>query len=298
MTRKNPRHDKKIGLVMAGLLAMTLQGLAQATPSLPNTDAAYMPTLTFDVASIRQSPAADSYYVSGNFSPGSSTLIVTNLRIEDLLSIAYASPGEYFRMSGVPESLRGMRFNIQAKADDSGNEKLAKLNPKQEMLEQHHMLQILLAERFKLKTHWETREGDVYNLVLKNPSKLHESKGEQPNAEEVKLFGSKPVPVLYQRGDSISGFDYIAHGCSIKIVAAGLAGQVGRPVVDKTGLSGSYDFVLHYYGTTASNRDDNEINLPPPLETAIQEQLGIKLEPAKGPVPILIIDHVEKPSEN
>ena len=69
-------------------------------------------------------------------------------------------------------------------------------------------------------------------------------------------------------------------------------------MVDKTGLTGKYDFDLKTYQTRSSERKDSETNPWPPLEDAIQDQLGLKLVSAKGPVPVLVIDHVEKPGEN
>ncbi len=300
MAKRKEGTIQKPWLVAAGCLATAvLQAAAQsgAPPAASSPSPAYVPTLTFDVASIRQSETAYSYSVSGYFSPHSSTLRVTNFNIENLLHLAYGSD-RYYQISGVPDSFRRVMFNIQAKADDSADERLAKLNNKQQTLEQQHMVQALLADRFHLKTHWETQEGDVYNLVTKNRARLHESKGEPPSPDEAKNFGGHPIPPLYQRGDSRNGFDFVAHECPIETLVHVLAGQFGRPVADKTGLTGKYDFVLRYYGTRDSDREDNEANPLPPLETAIQDQLGLKLEPAKGPVAVLVIDHLEKPSEN
>lgn len=202
------------------------------------------------------------------------------------------------RFPAVPDSFRHAMFNIQAKADDTADQRLATLSGQQQTLEQQHMVQAMLADRFRLKAHWEAQEGEIYNLVAKRRGKLHESNGEPPGADEAKQNGGHPMPPLYQRGDSRNGFDFVAHECPIETLVHVLAGQFGHPVVDKTGLTGKYDFVLGYYGTRDSDRDDKESNPLPPLETAIQDQLGLKLEPAKGPVAVLVIDHLEKPSEN
>lgn len=74
--------------------------------------------------------------------------------------------------------------------------------------------------------------------------------------------------------------------------------QFGRPVIDKTGLTSKYDFVLKYKNRWDSDRAPDDPDPRPPLDRALREQLGLKVEPAKGPVKILVIDHVEKPSEN
>jgi uncharacterized protein (TIGR03435 family) len=233
----------------------------------------------------------------GSFTPRTSVLKVTNFGIENLLHMAYGFD-HYYRIAGVPDSFRMELFNIQAKADTSVNEKLAHLSDGQAMLEQQHMLQVLLADRFELKIHWVTEEGDVYNLVVRDGSKLRKLKNAPPSAEELKVFGNGPVPTLYQHGNSRDGFDTVCHGCSIGMVANMLGGSFGRPVVDKTGLDGKFDFTVHYSGTKESVQEPGDISPLPPLFIAIQEQLGLKLEPAKGSISVLVIDHVEMPSEN
>lgn len=273
---------------------------AQGAPSPDTADAvtaseAYVPTLTFDVASIRESPVADSYSVSGSFWPHTSDFRATNLNIRNLLAMAYGI--RWDQMSGLPD-WRAM-FNIQAKSDSDTDQHLAKLSKAQETLEQRHMLQTLLADRFNLKVHWETREGPTYNLVVsKHGPKMKEATGGPPSPEEIKVWGDKPIPALYQKGNSQAGFDFIAHACSMRDIAEMLAGQFGRPVSDKTGLTGKYDFTLRYRGTHVTDRSAEDMNSAQPLDIAIQEQLGLKLLPAKGPVQILVVDHIEKPSKN
>lgn len=213
----------------------------------------------------------------------------------NLLSVAYGA--RWDQISGVPDSR--VMFNIQAKSDSVADERLAKLSKDQEALERQHMLQALLADRFKLKAHWETREGLAYDLVLsKDGPKMQAAKGEPPSAEESKKWGDKPIPRLYQRGDSRVGFDYVAHGASMSDITNMLAGQFGHPVADKTGLAGKYDFILRYHGARLSDRKADDMDPVPTLDTAIQDQLGLKLKSTKTPEKILVIDHIEKPSEN
>jgi uncharacterized protein (TIGR03435 family) len=255
----------------------------------------YVPTMTFDVASIRQSPPADSYIVGGSFSPHSSFFRATNLNVANLLAIAYDVRKDQIQgLSDWPAM-----FNVQAKSDSAADQRLAQLTKDQEKMEQQHMLQTLLADRFKLKIHWETRQGPTYDLVVaKKVPKMQLAKGDPPSAEEQKLWGDRPIPPLYQRGDSRVAFDFVAHGCSLNDLAETLAGQFGRPVADKTGLKGKDDFTLHYHDTRLSDRSPDDQDPTPPLDRAIQDQLGLKLEPAKGPTQLLAIDHIEKPSEN
>jgi uncharacterized protein (TIGR03435 family) len=292
---------RKLSLLVAGWMAIAVaiafaQSGASPDPARPATAIeAYVPTLTFDVASIRQSAEADSYIVSGSFSNHSSSFRATNFDTMNLLALAFRV--RWDQILGMPD-WRAM-FNIQAKSDSAADERLAKLSKDQERLEQQHMMQALLADRFKLKVHCETREGPTYNLaVSKNGQKMERAKDEPPSAEEIKAWGDKPIPHLYQRGDSRVGFDFIAHGCSMDDLADMLAGQLGHPVSDKTGLRGKYDFTLRYHGTRLSDRSADDMDPVPPLDTAIQDQLGLKLKSAKGPVKSLVIDHIEKPSEN
>jgi uncharacterized protein (TIGR03435 family) len=268
-------------LVIAASVVLAQPGVS---PHDSNTNGAYIPTMTFEVASIRQSPPADSYIVSGSFSPHSSSFRATNLKVANLLAIAYDV--RWDQIQGSPDW--PAMFNVQAKSDSTADQRLAQLTKDQEKMEQQHMLQTLLADRFKLEIHWETRQGP----------KMQEVKGDPPSAGEQKVWGDRPIPPLYQRGDSRVGFDFVAHGCSMNDLAEALAPQFSRPVVDKTGLKGKYDFTLHYHDARLSDRSADDQDPTPPLDMAIQDQLGLKLEPAKGPIQLLVIDHIEKPSEN
>jgi uncharacterized protein (TIGR03435 family) len=270
--------------------------IAQASQSEPSqASQPYVPTLTFDVASIRQSPMANSYAVGGSFEDHSSSMRLENFRIENILSMAYGV--RWDQIVGLKD--RWGMFNIQAKADGAADQKLAQLNKDQEELEHQHMLQQLLAERFKLQAHWETRETSTYDLVIsKKGLKMQESKGEPASAADLAFWGSRPIPPLHQQGDSRYGFDFIAHACTMDDITKMLSGQFGRSVADKTGLKGKYDFILHYLDARITDRDADDLNPTPTLDQAIQDQLGLKLEPAKGQDRFLIIDHIEKPTEN
>jgi uncharacterized protein (TIGR03435 family) len=187
---------------------------------------------------------------------------------------------------------------IEAKGDSEADAKVASLTQKQQLLEQRHMLQALMEERFKLKTHWETKEGDVYNLVAaKGGPKLRAEGFMPPSPDELKRFAGRPVPALYQKNDQ-QGFDFIAHGCSMGQLVEMLTVQFGRPVSDKTGLTGNYDFVLKYRGRWYSDRKPDDLDPTPPMDQALQQELGLKVDTTKGPVRMLVIDHIEKPSEN
>jgi len=234
--------------------------------------------------------------VSGQFSPDSTALNITNFDIRNLLSMSYGI--RWDQAVGLPNWGPRVMFNVEAKADPSTAPLLAKLTPQQRKLEQQHMLQALLADRFKLKAHWESRETLVYNLVAaKQGPRMSPVGSTPPTPEELKNFGAYPIPPLYQRNDG-SGYDFVAHGCTAAQIAQMLSGQFGHPVFDKTGLTAKYDFVLRYPGTRLADRPADDLDPIPPLDQAIQDQLGLKLVTVKGSDQFLVIDHIEKPSEN
>ncbi len=293
-------------LIAAGLMILAVppsQGQAGATTAPTSSspaNAPYAATMTFDVASVRENKDIDlnaGITVSGHFVPHTTTLIVTNWSIENLISYAYGV--DLYQIVGRPKWPWPTLFVIEARGDSEANAKMAALTEEQQSAEQQHMLQALLEERFKLKTHWETKEGDVYNLVVaKGGPKLHVEGSMPASADELKIFGEdRPVPALRQKNDG-QGYDFIAHGCSMDQWVGMLTAQFGRPVMDKTGLTGKYDFILKYRGRWDRDRSADDVDPTPPMDRALQEELGLKVEAAKGPVKIMVIDHIDKPSEN
>ena len=280
-----------IGLLCAGTIG------AQQPAVKSDTQADYVPSMTFDVASIRESkPDFAAGFTVSFVGPAHSSLVrLTNYDVSNLFAFAYRV--DRFQLIGLPEWTNRSYFNVEAKSDESADQRLAKLSDEQARLEKQHMLQVLLAERFKLKVHWETREGSVYDLVIaKSGSKLHPGGSIPLTPDEVHNFGDRKIPALYQRGNGIKGYEYICHSCGLQSVAQALTGQMGQPVIDKTNLTGTYDFVLQYRGRGPDASDDPTVW--PPLLTAVPDQLGLKMQPAKGPQQFLVIDHMERPSEN
>ncbi|MGA9584114.1 MAG: TIGR03435 family protein [Terracidiphilus sp.] len=292
-------------LVAAALMAFAApSSLGQAGTattsgsSLPAT-APYVATMTFDVASVRENKNVDGiagFTMSGWFVPHTTTLRAINWPIENLISVAYGV--DQNQIVDAPKWPWPTVFVIEAKGDSEADAKLVALTGEQQWAEQQHMLQALLEERFKLKTHWETKEGDVYNLVVaKGGPKLSAEGSMAPSADELKMFGDHPAPPLFQRNDG-EGYNFIAHACSMDQWVRILAAQFGRPVINKTGLRGKYDFVLKYKGRWDRDRNADDMDPTTPMDRALQEQLGLKVEGTKGPVRALVIDHIEKPSDN
>jgi len=170
------------------------------------------------------------------------------------------------------------------------------------------MLQDLLAERFGLKAHRETREMPVYALVIaKGGSKLAEAKEDAPpliaGANEPGPGGAPPLPFRAPMMRMGRG-ELIGQELSTADIARQLSGMTGRAVIDKTGLTGKYDIRLKWTPDEPPSAIGTEGPRPetpdsaPSLFTALQEQLGLKLEPQKGPVEQIVIDHVDKLTEN
>jgi uncharacterized protein (TIGR03435 family) len=178
------------------------------------------------------------------------------------------------------------------------------------------MLQSLLQDRFKLVIHHETRQLPIYALVLAKAGKI----GPQliPHTDNANCVDPAAPTPNEAAGSSLPlcGVFYISHignstvspearNVTMEWFASNLSGLVRRLVVDRTGLSGTYDLTLHYTpdvgqpgvqpGNDAAASDPSA---PPSIFTALQEQLGLKLESQTGPVDVLIVDHAEEPSEN
>jgi uncharacterized protein (TIGR03435 family) len=158
------------------------------------------------------------------------------------------------------------RFDIAAKPE-------TRSRPEEVLL----MMQRLLADRFQLALHRESKEARVYELVVaKAGPKLREPKDDA----EAGLQGQKGR--------------ITARATPLAILARYLSQRLGQPVVDKTGLLGRYDFTLQYEADGAND----PAAAGPSIFTAIEEQLGLRLQPGKGPVDILVVDRAEKPSDN
>jgi uncharacterized protein (TIGR03435 family) len=147
-------------------------------------------------------------------------------------------------------------------------------------------LQSLLVDRFHLTCHFVTKQLPVYDMVLaRGGPKLAQTTAPPERQHSVN-----------SNGDSRK-IDMSVRGVTMTEAAVALSGEVERIVVDKTGLTGNYDFHLSFATENARAQDTDAASLPT-LFTALEEQLGLKLIPSKGPVKVLVIDSVEKPSEN
>lgn len=290
-------------------------GQAQAGQSAQTQDAA-LPK--FEVASIKKHVDDNS----GNMmvrlgGPDVGRYTPTNVNLKLLIEFAYNLKD--FQLSGGPGWVNSDRYDVNAKVEDSTVEQLKKLPNEKQQDQMRLMVRALLADRFKLKLSHQTKEMPVYALVpAKSGTKLKESPPPDPqSATDTPQMGSRVAmgkdgrPILPRGTWSLSmrnGSEMTMTGNAIPISSLTdlLGRQLGREVVDQTGLKGVYDVTLQY---TQDMRSGNGmmINGGPPAEqadsgpslfTALQEQLGLKLESTKGPVDTLVIESAEQPSEN
>jgi uncharacterized protein (TIGR03435 family) len=195
------------------------------------------------------------------------------------------------------------KFDVEATIDESTANELKKIEPEQRGLVAQRMLQTFLTDQFKLKVHGETKELPIYSLVVApGGAKLQEAKPGSTSAIGIKGPDGQTHPGMMRLGPgSMEG-----QAITMSEIADLLSRQVGTKVVDKTGFTGRYDVSLNWTGDESQPSPvDNGKSPEPPapfsgpaLLKAIQEQLGLELEPLRAQVQILAIDHVEKPLGN
>ncbi len=302
-------------------LALFCWGLSAQTPAKPE----------FEVASIKPSPEPGGggrmMRIGGRGGPGSkdpTRYTEQGMTMMDLLTVAYHV--KRYQISG-PEWLSSARFDINAKIPEGATKE--DFGP---------MLQHLLAERFGLVVHHETKQMPVYDLVVfaKSGSKLKEHVEEPPRPPkegetpppftmpklELDKDGFPALPANFGggRGNSMimmrDRARLWARGETMPQFVEWASDQLSKPVTDSTGLTGKYDFILSWRnesmgpmgapmpppppgGGAAPLDNTADSEALPTLPSALQEQLGLKLEPKKGNVDLVVIDHVEKvPTEN
>jgi len=281
---------------LAGPIFFVLLSGAGADAQILHTAEGTAPS--FEVATIKENHTAGATF---SFSLQSGRFMADAAPLDRLIRFAYDMKSDH-QVVNMPRWADSERFDIDAKIGDADVEAVKKLPPDQRFQQYRLMVRSLLADRFQMKARTETQELPVYALVVaKNGPKLTPA---APSPETQKL--QMPQLIFHASGD------LKASSVSMAFFAGWLSGRPDtsdRVVIDTTGLNGSYDFALKWtpveLGSPPGGADANQQPGTPPLTdtgpslfTAIQEQLGLKLEPEKGPVPVLVIDHIEQPSPN
>jgi uncharacterized protein (TIGR03435 family) len=270
---------------------------------LPNRDSYGAAAPTYEVASVKPNTSS-SGMIRFMGPPQSATFTATNATLQILITLAYQV--KTFQLEGANGWIGTDHFDISAKPPEGP------VTREQSWM----MLQALLEDRFKLAVHRTTKEVPIYALTAaKGGLKI------KPASEDAcfKFVPGGPPPPPPTPGGRppipCGGFMMgpgILQGASLSMsqLTDGLTNILGRPVVDKTGFTGTFDVRLEFsregtqpmgaagFGTPGAGPISIPDNNGPTIFTALQEQLGLKLESQKGPADFLVIDHAEKPSEN
>ena len=270
----------------------TASASTQDQPQAATADDPKFTASVYDVVSIKpfkgDDPKATVHYVGMQDSPDG--IRMHNTPFIFLISQAYRTA--HSRVAGGPDWLNSERYDVEAKMEPEVVDAFQKLSPTDQKLARQHMLRVLARNYLKLTFHMETTEVSVYELVTgKNGPKLK----------------APADPRVESPGMRVSGSGGATMWDGMNVELAAMLGQLsyvmGRPVYDKTGLTGKYDFTLKYTpdrtGTAAPGPDSAAPpDEAPPITVALEEQLGLKLVSGKGPMDIIVIDHVERPATN
>ena len=256
--------------------------------------------LTYEAASVR--PNKEGGRGSSIRRQPGGRLNATNFPLRALITFAYQIQG--FQLVGDPSWIRNENFDIVAKMEGDPPPVMPGTGPDPHML----AMRTLLAERFKLSVHRETREMDIYALVVNRPDgtlgpNLKRTTTDCEAMMAAQRGGQPPVQpgpnAPFQCGMRGTPGRLTVNAMPLSLFASNLSGQVQRVVVDRTGLSGGWDFEITY-------APEQPLNPPPGVEfppadpnapslfTAIQEQLGLRLQSTKGPVEVLVVDRIEQ----
>lgn len=260
-------------LLIAAVVSLTLPAPlthAQATASEPATPSK---PLVFETASIR--PTKTHQYSAVSFTPDGA--MATGISLQDLIRSAYNERHD-FLWSGGPSWIASDYFDLAAKFDPSDFKDLTAEQGRA-------MLRALLADRFKLVVRRESKIMPHFALtVARGGPKMQETKAENIQRDpDNRLYCRAGLSVFKQC--TMAEFAYIVSWFGTNAI-----------VEDHTGLTGLYDFTLRW--APPSTMEPSSPDAPPDVFTALQEQLGLKLEPIKGPIDTYVIDRVERPSEN
>jgi uncharacterized protein (TIGR03435 family) len=276
-------------LTIAVLCALTVAGAAEKLP-VPPTPQADPKAAVFEVASVKPNTSGSGSMSMGS-QPGGGFRAV-NSPLRSLIQTAFGVRDS--ELVGAPDWISSERFDVTARAATELTREA-----------QSSALQTLLRERFKLTAHRDTREVPVYLLVLARgdrrlgpglrPSQIDCSPqaraARPPSSGAGAAVGQAAGPATRPECGSFSaGPTLTSGGVTLAQLAVSLSRQTDRPVLDRTGLTGSFDVDLKWSNQTKVTDDG------PSFFTAVQEQLGLRLEAGRGPQEILVIDSVERPT--
>lgn len=270
-----------IALLLVPITGMSGLAISNQAGTIPRPVGAEATAPAFDIVSIKPNKSE-----SGNISVNTNddSYSATNVSLKMLLEDAYGIKEDL--VFGLPGWANSARFDVKAKIVEPDAELLKKLSREQRRL----MIQQLLMDRFQIKAHIETRVLPLYEMIVVKDGPKFKKSALEGSSEDKSQNG------VARGGMTSSNTELTAHAVPLTLLAKMLANQLHRTVADKTGLAGNYDFFLKW--RPEDDQDDSSESSTATLFTALQEQLGLKLQPSKGPVDTLVVDHVEMPSED
>jgi uncharacterized protein (TIGR03435 family) len=295
-----PSRSVASAIVGLSVAAFSLSHSAAQTPAKapdPNVP------LYYEAASVKPNKSGEQGS-SIRRQPGG-RLTSTNMPLRALITFAYQL--QPFQLVGDPDWIRNETFDIVAKMEGDPPPVPPGSGPDPHML----AMRTLLADRFKLTVHRDTREMDIYALVLARPDGTLGPNLRRTTTDCEALMAANrggPPPQApgpnapFQCGMRGTFGRLVVNAMPLSLFANNLSGRMQRVVVDRTGLSGNWDFELTFAQEPPQGPLPPGVELPPAdpnapsLVTAIQEQLGLRLQSTKGPVEVLVVDRVERPT--
>ena len=267
---------------MAVLLGGWVAALGQAGPVAPVGAAAALPV--FDVVSVKPNRSGGG---GMSVSMTDDERIFTNVSLSLLIYNGYGMrPALVYAL---PEWGKTEHWDVTMKVSGPEAAVMRKLDNQQSQA----MQAAVLEDRFKLKVHRETRELPVYDLVVAKGGLRMKASPVVPVLPGQEYDPAKPGGGIMEGGMRMGNGMIVATYMPVASLIESLSSAVDRAVVNRTGLLGKYDLTLKYSPEGAPETDD-----APSIFTALEEQLGLKLVPAKGPMTVLVVDHAERPAEN
>ena len=269
-------------LTFAGFAVFLANPVARSQTQSSASNAGVAKSISFDIVSIRRSKAANETFAIASPQDGDS-ITVTNMSPHMMIGLAYGLV-RHDDIVGLPGWADTETYDVTAKVAATDLAVFHKLLPR----ERNPMLQSVLTSRFHLACHYETREMPVYNLVIAKGGLNIVAVQPHVDADGHQVTGN-----LGMSRNSIT-----ADSVSLAGVADLLTLQLGRTVIDRSGSNAVYSITVHFAPVQAAPDTQPEGVSEPSIFSAMEEQLGLRLEPGKGPVKVLAVGHIERPGED
>ena len=284
-------------------IGATVLAQAPAEPDVVRVFHPHGPALSYDVSTVKPSDPDQPYagttlrrYIAGAYG----------------VPIPWGVPGVEYpgaQILGGPAWIDKDKYDIKGQAPDEVRASMEKLSADEGRAQTETMQQALLAERFHLKVHFETREMQIFELVAAKGGLKIKPVDPPPTGGNAKPFkpGDPMPPGTMGLSVRLNGASTLeARATNIDLLCRALRGQspdiAGRPIVDRTGFQGNFDVKDFRFAGVAPPQHGTDNNgdqdTPPSVFAALEEDLGLKLVPAKGQVDVVVIDSIDRPTEN